>query len=307
MIFLRTETGSQKIDNWEAITSRPNFVAKIVKGDHKFEEIIGYYQFKDKLHCGLASCNQPHQKGYIVRTASGTETNFGNTCGKNEFGVEFAEHTESFDKFMRLETNKDIVAQAKLKCHDWIIRAESLRKVKPSIDYCATNIEKIQNANHSGRLASTEVRLLAKNQTGLVTLSEVETDNTAKTILFSMNKHMRETGEATTEYEIGKVSFSHVLLPENNLRELYVSLMGDIKNIQGIDLANAPSPVIADIAKLANLIEDRLKSLKMLLHDAGKFLTKKNLSPIANKLKYSSTADESEFDHFDSFIRTLKR
>lgn len=174
MIFVRTATGSHKVDSWDLITSRPNFIDKISKAEHKLSEIIGFYRFKDKIHCGLKGCNQPHQMGYIVRTDDGIETNIGNICGAEEFGVQFKELTEQFDNFMKLETNKMIVSEAKLKCDSWSSTIDSFRKLKPSIDTCAANIEKIQNANYVGRLAATEIRLLAKSQSGIVTLTEIE-------------------------------------------------------------------------------------------------------------------------------------
>ncbi|WP_096152162.1 hypothetical protein, partial [Enterobacter hormaechei] len=264
MIFLRTENGSEKVDDWELITSRPNFVAKIAKGDHQFEEIIGYYKFKEEIHCGLTGCNQPHQMGYIVKTSRGIETNIGNKCGKNEFGVEFGENVLSFNKFMEIETNREIISTAKDKCDAWKKNIEALRSVKPTIDYLSFAIEKSKNSNFSGRLGAAEIRLLEKNQSGFVTLSEVETDKKTRTILFAMNKHMRDSGEATSEYDMGKVSFTHVLLPENNLRNLFVSISEDIKKIRTIDLSTAPSPEIAETARIAATIEERIKQLKNL-------------------------------------------
>lgn len=139
-----------------------------------------------------------------------------------------------------------------------------------------------------------------------MTLSEVETDKKTRTILFAMNKHMRDSGEATSEYDMGKVSFTHVLLPENNLRNLFVSISEDIKKIRAIDLSTAPSPEIAETARIAATIEERIKQLKNLKHQAGKFLTKKNLLPIANKIKYSSTAEEIELKNFMGFLGWLK-
>lgn len=307
MIFVRTATGSHKVESWDLITSRPNFIDKISKAEHKLSEIIGFYRFKDKIHCGLKGCNQPHQMGYIVRTDDGIETNIGNICGAEEFGVQFKELTEQFDNFMKLETNKMIVSEAKLKCDSWSSTIDSFRKLKPSIDTCAANIEKIQNANYVGRLAATEIRLLAKSQSGIVTLTEIETAKWARSILFATNKYMQESGEATTDYFMGKVSFTHVLLPENNLRERFVSISEDIKAIRQIDLKAANSPTIADLSRRANTIEDRIKQLKLLLHEARKFLTKKNLSAVSSKLKNSSTASESDRAHFESFLNTLSR
>lgn len=307
MIFVSTATGSQKVESWEEIKSRPKFIDKISKSEHKLSEIIGFYRFKDEIHCGLKGCNQPHQMGYIVRTEDGIETNIGNVCGAGEFGIQFKELTEQFDNFMKLETNKMIVSEAKQKCDKWSASLEGLRKLRPSIDSCSSNIEKIQNAIHVGRLAATEIRLLAKSQSGIVTLTEVETAKWTRSILFATNKHMRESGEATNDFIMGKVSFTHVLLPENNLRERFVSLSEDIKAISRTDLKLAPSPEIKNIAQRANTIDDRIKQLKVILHDAGRFLTKKNLSAISAKLKNSSTAPEGELVHFESFVRTLGR
>ncbi|EAA2619985.1 hypothetical protein PQY04_002189 [Salmonella enterica] len=306
MIFLRTENGSQKVEDWEVITSRPNFVAKIAKGDHQFEEIIGYYKFKEEIHCGLTGCNQPHQMGYIVKTSSGIETNIGNKCGKNEFGVEFGENVLSFNKFMQLETNREIILTAKDRCDIWQKNIETLRNIKPTIDHLSFAIEKSKNSNFSGRLGAAEMRLLEKSQTSIVTLSEVETDKKTRTILFAMNKHMRESGEATNEYEMGKVSFTHVLLPENDLRNLYVSINEDLKKIRNLDIQTAPSPELSEIARISSTIEERIKQLKNLKHQASKFLTKKNLFPIANKIKYSSTAEEIDLQNFISFLNWLK-
>ncbi|EAR0848650.1 hypothetical protein D0V15_17090, partial [Salmonella enterica] len=270
MIFLRTENGSQKVEDWEVITSRPNFVAKIAKGDHQFEEIIGYYKFKEEIHCGLTGCNQPHQMGYIVKTSSGIETNIGNKCGKNEFGVEFGENVLSFNKFMQLETNREIILTAKDRCDIWQKNIETLRNIKPTIDHLSFAIEKSKNSNFSGRLGAAEMRLLEKSQTSIVTLSEVETDKKTRTILFAMNKHMRESGEATNEYEMGKVSFTHVLLPENDLRNLYVSINEDLKKIRNLDIQTAPSPELSEIARISSTIEERIKQLKNLKHQASK-------------------------------------
>ncbi|ECV6093068.1 hypothetical protein DIK19_12480 [Salmonella enterica] len=306
MIFLRTENGSQKVEDWEVITSRPNFVAKIAKGDHQLEEIIGYYKFKEEIHCGLTGCNQPHQMGYIVKTSSGIETNIGNKCGKNEFGVEFGENVLSFNKFMQLETNREIILTAKDRCDIWQKNIETLRNIKPTIDHLSFAIEKSKNSNFSGRLGAAEMRLLEKSQTSIVTLSEVETDKKTRTILFAMNKHMRESGEATNEYEMGKVSFTHVLLPENDLRNLYVSINEDLKKIRNLDIQTAPSPELSEIARISSTIEERIKQLKNLKHQASKFLTKKNLFPIANKIKYSSTAEEIDLQNFISFLNWLK-
>jgi|GEM_PF-2453634 len=305
MIFLQTEHGSKQIDDWSEITSRPNFQPSINKGDHKLTEIFGYYRFKDEIHCGLSGCHQPHGLGFIVRTATGAETNVGHVCGEKEFGVAFKELASSFKEYYEVEQYKAIIISARTECDAWTQRINSLRSGKQNLDYCYSLLTDIQNANYAGRIAATEIRQLAKSQDGTVTLTEVATDAKSKAILFQLNRHMRDSGEATTEFEMGKVSFTHVLLAENNLRELYVALTVDIKKIAEIDI-NSPTPRLADASRISNTIEERIKKLKALHHDATKFLTPKNLAPVLKKIKYSSTTNDHDFRQFDYLLKSIK-
>jgi hypothetical protein len=83
------------------ILSRPNFVEKasvnFASDDGiKLDNIIGQYQFRDKVKCGIASCGTKHAKGYIASLSNGQEIMMGHVCGKNNFGVDFTNKEKEF-------------------------------------------------------------------------------------------------------------------------------------------------------------------------------------------------------------------
>lgn len=74
---------------------RPQFLAPLDPKLHTLVEVLTGYSFNQRVPCGLSTCQQGHNTGLLVRTASGNETNLGHVCGKKHFGEAFiAAHTQ---------------------------------------------------------------------------------------------------------------------------------------------------------------------------------------------------------------------
>src|SRR5690606_14059172 len=71
------------------LISRPAYNPCLEAVESKLAEVLAPYHFDEPYPCGLASCRQPHQHGYLVITVDGTETNVGQHCGKTIFGDDF--------------------------------------------------------------------------------------------------------------------------------------------------------------------------------------------------------------------------
>ncbi|MGE8450764.1 MAG: hypothetical protein ACN6OP_09160 [Pseudomonadales bacterium] len=71
------------------LTSRPAYCPYLEASDAKLSEVLAPYYFDVSYPCGLASCRQPHQNGFLVITDDGVETNVGGDCGKRIFGDDF--------------------------------------------------------------------------------------------------------------------------------------------------------------------------------------------------------------------------
>lgn len=72
------------------LQARPAYLSPLDATDAKLAEVLAPYHFDEPYPCGLASCRQPHQQGFLVLTDDGFETNVGKDCGKRIFGEEFA-------------------------------------------------------------------------------------------------------------------------------------------------------------------------------------------------------------------------
>ncbi len=71
------------------LASRPAYRSPLDATDSKLAEVLAPYDFAEPYPCGLSSCRQPHQHGFLVVTVDGVETNVGKDCGRRIFGEDF--------------------------------------------------------------------------------------------------------------------------------------------------------------------------------------------------------------------------
>lgn len=302
MIFIKTDKGHEKYPHWDDVAKRANFVNKLSNTEHKLSHIFGYYELKEEIHCALTSCNQPHGKGYLVTTESGLETNIGHRCGKKIFGVDFENHANEFDRFRENEERKLSIKSAKQNLDAWEASLEGLRSGKPPIQWLITCIEYLQNSNYVGRAAAMEFRALSRTQDSNVTIDVTVKDKKYEALLFKFNKHFRESGQALEQESVGKVRNLHVLLTENHLKVLFATAMANIKQVRECDENSVPSPILADISRKANALQTEINKVLDIYNDARNFLTKKNLSPVLNKIQQMDTVTKEDKERFAYFL-----
>ncbi|MEF9443407.1 hypothetical protein OWT26_25875 [Burkholderia sp. 1A5] len=107
LITINTDKQLIRVDTWDAILERAGFTNDLDPKQHELKAIIGRYAFRDKLRCGLSSCHTPHNRGYIVVTKSGLETNIGKDCGKTHFGVDFNDMSRQFERDVTEKENRE--------------------------------------------------------------------------------------------------------------------------------------------------------------------------------------------------------
>jgi len=305
MIFLRTETGHEKFKEWSDVLSRENFVEHITTKAEKLSDIFGYYELKDKIHCALTSCNQPHGKGYLVKTESGLETNIGHQCGKAIFGVEFEHRASEFDSFRENEERKLSIQNAKTKLDEWENTLETLRTGDRPIEWAISMIENIQNSNYAGRAAAMEIRSLSRTQDSNVTVDVKVKDKKYEELLFKFNKHFRESGQALDKDLVGTIRNLHVLLTENHMKVLYSSAIANLKEIRECNENQVPSPVLLSLSQKANSLQSQIDKVVSIYNDSLIFLTHKNLRVIKNKLNRMGNVTQKEKEQFNKFMAVL--
>ena len=117
------------IESWSDIETRANYVKTILMSknpntndyDVKLMRILGTYTLNPKVKCGISQCGQIHHSGYLVLLSNGSETNIGNTCGKNHFGTDFANSKKIINQ---VKTEKEYLERVK----DFIERIDTIEK-----------------------------------------------------------------------------------------------------------------------------------------------------------------------------------
>ena len=127
MITINSNTGPVRVDSWEEIQERANFMTDLDPKEHELKEIIGRYVFPEKVRCGLSNCHAPHERGYIVVTKSGKETNIGKDCGKNYFGVDFQTLSSGFDRMIVEHENRSTLWNFSFKLDEYEQRIAEIR------------------------------------------------------------------------------------------------------------------------------------------------------------------------------------
>lgn len=62
------------------------------------KDVLWPYQFLDKANCGISTCRQLHNHGYLITTSDGLETGIGIDCGQKYFGLRFTRKRKLVDQ-----------------------------------------------------------------------------------------------------------------------------------------------------------------------------------------------------------------
>lgn len=62
------------------------------------KDVLWPYHFLEKAHCGISTCPQLHNHGYLITTIDGLETGIGSDCGQNIFGLKFTQQRQVVDQ-----------------------------------------------------------------------------------------------------------------------------------------------------------------------------------------------------------------
>ncbi len=147
-------------ESHEAITSRPRYRETLDHAQHALKRIVGQYDFPPSLAwpCGLQSCRTSHQRGFLVETTDGYETNIGRICGKNHFGAEAWDRTHSEYKKNRDDQERAQWLEGMLKEKDSLLsKIETLVRditaAKRQMDEIRTSMNKDERLKRAFRTA----------------------------------------------------------------------------------------------------------------------------------------------------------
>ncbi|MCE9902378.1 hypothetical protein [Hafnia paralvei] len=284
MIALNTATGIIEINCWQDIEERPHFRTNIDPTNVELREIIGSYQFDSDVRCGLSTCHQPHKRGYIVMTKDGWETNIGKDCGKNYFSVDFVEMKVKFDRDVKRSIQRDTIKNAKEKAPELLDIVNQLRKQHHGADWIYQKIAKLRNRSDIGEIPASELRKMLKERRKEL-LASRKASKKEREEAFARDPSLEDKYEGKPYFittVVGSINYIEAMSKEHDLKE---TLIRDVSRTLNVlidsNLESIRDRDLSLLAKDANAVEAKIQKAKESIEIGRRFLTKENLTPLA--------------------------
>lgn len=230
MILLNSEKELVKVENWDDILSRPGFTSDLNPAEHTLEAILGSYQFKEKIHCGLSNCHTLHAKGYIACTKKGRETNIGHDCGKKYFGVDFETMAAKFEKDTEEKENRNKLQSFRFTLDELKQKIALIRNAEYGADWINKYSTKLVTLSKEMPIdVVRRINNMVKTRQNVLTTQRQATEQETENLEVSQNKRLPRPHYI--EEPIASIDGLECLQPENNLRTLLIiELSEKLKN-----------------------------------------------------------------------------
>src|SRR5690606_7653159 len=157
------------------LIDRPAYNPSLVATDSKLAEVLAPYHFDAPYPCGLASCRQPHQHGYLVVTVDGIETNVGQDCGKRIFGDEFETKANIQRKRAERKYQLDRLHQGLADKEKYLARVAELYRRKFGTKWADASLRRLKDAI-SHQTASKLHAMAARGDTAVESVREATSE-----------------------------------------------------------------------------------------------------------------------------------
>lgn len=305
MLYIKESGILIKLDGWEQVYARPNFVKDLDLKDKKLKALVGYYKNEPPRECGIKSCRRTHRLGGIVVTEDDFETSIGHMCGSKIFEEKFDVLIKQLEKEVDFEIYKEAVASRKSRIFEYWQKAAALTGGVNGILRLADKISQLKDPLQVGRFASMELTNMAANKQTKVSSS------------VWVEKKKRELTEAElkdgekkyklVDVIVGQIKNTEVLLSANDMKSLYHDEIEHVLlALQNLNLETASMKQISNIGKHAAVLDTRLARIGSLKELAVDFLTKDNLKPLYDKMYPMEVVSRKDLTLYKDFIDSLK-
>lgn len=279
MIFLVEDKGLVRVESWAQIIARPAFRSDLDPRQHELKRIIGQYEFRAEVPCGLSTCHTPHLKGFLVETKDGLETNIGKICGRTIFGVDFETLTRTFERYVADHENRS-------RLHDFAVhidaleqRIQDIRKGEQGADWVYRKSRPL--LREGGNVPTKIVRAVADMiRTGSSILKGQREATQRETEQREMIQRRKLEDPLFVEIPIAEIQGIAALREENNLRTLLVlEIEEELKAFSAITIDSLGHDDLRRWAKWTSSVPLNLARAEGAVADGRRLLTKGNLQP----------------------------
>ncbi|ENZ4858156.1 hypothetical protein L1Q27_13965 [Klebsiella pneumoniae] len=301
MLYMKENGVLIKLDSWEQVYSRPNFIKDLDLKEKKLKALIGYYKNEPPRKCGIKSCHSSHMKGGIVLTEDDFEASIGHMCGSKIFEEKFDDLIKQLEKEVDFEIYKEAVASRKARVFEYWNKAAALTSGKNGVLKLAEKIAALKDPLVAGRFPVMELGRMAANQQTKVT-KEIWVEKKKK----ELTEEEAKSGEKKYKLETvvcGQIKNTEVLLSVNDLGKIYKEdIESVIQGLEKLDLQKATARQIQTIGRAASALDVRLETASRLKALATDFLTRENLYPMYEKMFSMDTISRKDLELYEELI-----
>lgn len=298
MITLNTDKGLVRVDTWDDVQTRPGFTTDIDPNRVQLKTIIGSYQFKDFISCGLSTCRQPHGRGYLVVTVDGRETNIGKDCGKVHFSVDFEDMRRAFDREVTRRDRRERLAALQHRVPRFEAEIARIRDSKNGANWVHKQISCLLSPGKGiPQEIIDRVKTLRQSRNGLLTIerSASEAERAALEASGQRGPH-----HSVTE-TVGRLEGASALYPENDLRVILVEKLGSVlSRLAEVDVDTLTDRQLAELVQKSSEIEPTIRQAEQVVRAGRQLLTKTNLNQLSRFLSI-----QADINVFGRFLRDL--
>ncbi|MDB0573904.1 hypothetical protein LBW59_24490 [Ralstonia solanacearum] len=300
MITINTEKQLIRVDDWATLVERAGFTDDLDPKQHELKAIIGRYAFKDKLRCGLSSCHTPHNRGYIVATKSGLETNIGKDCGKTHFGVDFNDMSRQFERDITEKENRETLWSFHFRLDEILQTIDDIRRAERGADWVYRRSRPLIELNKGcPEKIVRRIGDMLKTGTSIVTVSREATKEEIDA------KEARTGRQVRRPYYVdepaGEIANLHVLYCENDLREILVlDLETKSKGLSNLDIDTMTYEQLLRWVKWVGTVEEKLQRAQDTVASGRQFLTAENLSCLSRIV-----SSDDDVRAFNEYLKSL--
>lgn len=286
MIVLNTEKGPVRIERWDDLLDRPAFEQKLDRTRHELKAIVGHYQFFDKVPCGLSDCGVPHNRGYLVETTDGRETNIGNVCGKIYFGAVFEALKANYERAKTEADNREAVTRFLANLPALKQQIAHLRTQSKGANWIYEGVEALHGrCPGCAQSVIKEVATLVKARRPMLTRQRPATEREISLMEVAQGRDVG-SGPYYVDEPVAQIAGIDALYAENDLKKLLVyDLQMELKRLEEEDVDVMSFAKLKHWAKWIGTVEATLERARVAVDSGRRLLTADNLHPFSAFLR----------------------
>lgn len=299
MIVLNSQKEIVRVESWEDITERAGFSGNLDPSQHKLESIIGRYAFRQKVPCGLSNCHTPHQRGYIVVTKDGQETNIGKDCGKTYFGVDFETLSNKFDRDITEKENREKLWAFYFRTDEVSLQIAAVRGGTDGADWVHKQTTALQDFRNVPPKVGRKIAALCRARDPRLSREREATETEIEQLEQAQGRRVPRPHYVSES--LGVLAGLDALYPENNLKAILIEDLSErLKALNEINIDMLTYQELAQWSRWLGTFDATVEKALAAVRNGRMLLTQENLAPL-------SDAAELNTEEHESFLKYLRQ